>query len=440
MDKGERQTSYDAILMILQRRGLCLNPNLQDAQGRTILHLLYGGVTNDTGYGSVALSVAQMLLESHGIDINLPDLAGMTALHTTYQTAGLLTACSPGSIYKFKEMVQLLLENPHVQINHQDGNGMTALHHVCKCDVAGLGKDVVKMLMGRFSLNPNLREFPGSTATHGGTALHHAVKANNADLVEMIISLPTFDREYHNGPRHYSVFHIAVDGAAEPRRWRSMLKFLFSQDFLDADIRDQSALGLTPLMKAAEKQDIAWVKLLLKSGKVKADQWNCHALAQLLTKYRLWVSKWAFRDFDCLLRFGGKSVVKEEMISLLYEKDLRGRTLIWPAAIEGCFVFLEQLLDICPMELDLSADSHGITPLRCLQEHLFTHRFSTSGDGDGFRVVLQMLATGMQSPSGKERMGRVLGASSTLILAAACSLEQISINRLRRHTITPGVR
>jgi len=93
-------------------------------------------------------------------------------------------------------------------------------------------------------------------------------------------------------------------------------------------------------------------------------------------------------------------------------------------------VFLERLLDICPMDLDVSADSHGITSLRCLQEHLFTHRFSTSGDGDGFRVVLQMLATGDAGPfrkgeDGKSAWDVINSDTSRSLLARADFYKQV---------------
>ncbi|KAH6903960.1 ankyrin repeat-containing domain protein [Coprinopsis sp. MPI-PUGE-AT-0042] len=116
------------------------------------------------------LVCAKALLSLSGIDTNLRDVSGETAL-------------IHAAIYGHIECVQLLVEAPSIDINARDNAGEATLIHAA----AGAHTPVLKLLC----------EVPGidvNTADNGGrTALVHAVRWGHTEAAKLLIGLPSID-------------------------------------------------------------------------------------------------------------------------------------------------------------------------------------------------------------------------------------------------------
>ncbi|KAK1749326.1 hypothetical protein QBC47DRAFT_153287 [Echria macrotheca] len=158
------------------------NPNVQDLGGRTGLQIICkqfpGGDPDDLAIsmtralnrkpGDLAISMTRALLKTPGIDVNIQDSQGKSALHSALDSTITNPSWDVG-----EELVRLLLSDPNVDVNLQDNMGRTALHLVC----AGAtnegyyggtdgrpNEEIVRLLLSDPNIDINLQDNTGRTA------------------------------------------------------------------------------------------------------------------------------------------------------------------------------------------------------------------------------------------------------------------------------------
>ncbi|XP_046581218.1 serine/threonine-protein phosphatase 6 regulatory ankyrin repeat subunit C-like [Haliotis rubra] len=133
-----------------------VDPNIPDKLGRTALHYASDHSEN---------SSVKVLLD-HGADPDVQDLWGMTSLHCA--------SSKKGSV--FKDTLPLLLEKS-LKLNVQDSRGKTTLHYASEIRCSGL-----KLLLDH-GADPCLRDQQGMTALHCASPKHRC----NMEAFQMLL-------------------------------------------------------------------------------------------------------------------------------------------------------------------------------------------------------------------------------------------------------------
>ncbi|XP_046581231.1 serine/threonine-protein phosphatase 6 regulatory ankyrin repeat subunit B-like [Haliotis rubra] len=317
-----------------------VDPNIPDKLGRTALHYASDHSENSS----------VMLLLDHGADPDVQDLWGMTSLHCA--------STKKGSV--FKDTLPLLLEKS-LKLNVQDRRGKTALHYASEYPK----KESVKLLLDR-GADPSVQDLQGMTYLHcaaansygalqtliergvdpnildkkGRTALHY-VSGDSEDSVKFLL-----DRCADPGVQDLqgmSALHCAV----HLRPYRSDILPILLERGIYPNLLDKH--GRTALHYASEHSNKESVMLLLDH---EADP--CLQDLQGMT----------------CLHCAAKNRYSYHILEILLEKsvdpnvlDKKGRTALHYASEHSNKESVKLLLD---HEADPGVhDLQGMTPLHC---------------------------------------------------------------------------
>lgn len=234
----------DVVGVLLDCDGL--DVNMQNRYGCTALHLA-------VRYGQN--SAAQTLLgfsSREKCDINIRDECGRTALHLVADAD------------KIEIMEQLLLRD-EVAINARNKFGSTALHLAVR---SGLQSNV-KALLNQRGILANIRD------ERGRTALHFAARMGRAESVELLLGKNS-DVNIQN--EHGSTaLHLAVCGG-----YGGIIEMLLGSKNVVASLQDEC--GKTPLHHAADLGLFDVVKMLVAKTSLDTKDESGHTALDLAEK------------------------------------------------------------------------------------------------------------------------------------------------------------
>ena len=257
----ERQ---DVVRLLLQQS--TVNPSLEDRCG-----------PRSEGLVSLAARTLQpamldALIESLPININSKDIYGMTALVATN------SSCFRAHLNRGEERaatVERILKVEGIQVNIEDNKGNTALHEAAVTDN-------VKTLVRRLDIDKNIRGHEGRTPLHyaamcpdtkstelllhavdieadvkddtGMTPLAHASRQGNYDAVLLLASRTDVNVQSIDNHGRTPLHHAVMENHL------NVVKLLLSYKSIRADVKDDK--GWTPLVWAANKANKEAVELL----------------------------------------------------------------------------------------------------------------------------------------------------------------------------------
>lgn len=215
--------------MLLARDGVDLN--LKDGLGQTALAL---AVAENQEV------VVKILLANDKVDPNIADIYGRTPLHMAAKKGHETT-------------IKLLLANSKVDPNTKDKDGRTLLRRA----VERGHEATIKLLLANGKVDPN------TTDESGGTPLHWAAESVHEAAIKLLLATDKADP------------NIPDWGGRTPLSWaaergdETIVKLLLATDNIDPEIPDK--MGCTPLTWAAQCGHEMIVKLLLATEKVNPD-------------------------------------------------------------------------------------------------------------------------------------------------------------------------
>lgn len=179
-----------------------VNPNIQDSDGYSILHLSV--IRNDKKY-------VKLLSNDKRIDCNLEDYSGQTPLVRAVKEKNI-------------EITKILLNSKYVNCNYADDEcGYTALHTA----VIENNLEIVKVLIASERVDCNLED------EDGYTPIHLAVIENNLEIVEALINS---DRVNVDAKDSYG--STALDIAISDDKDTDIIRILTSKSKLDHKVED----------------------------------------------------------------------------------------------------------------------------------------------------------------------------------------------------------
>ena len=248
LHQAVRKSNSDEVRNLLQTEGTAVNS--RDSYGNTPLHF----VSDKT--------IASLLIES-GVDLNLQNQDGDTALHTwhrpNFEQNDLDDLLNTAPERKL-ELISLLLESgasPNIQNNF----GYNALHSsLVHGGIAGIPYDghfmnkVISLLI-RFNVDVNMGDFEGCTP------LHHAVKEPHVFNAETLLAAGALvnTRDYRGLTPLQHIFHSDNTDMAQV-----LLKY-------KADINAQDMDGRSMLSTAVEVGNEEMVQFLLTDPQVRVN-------------------------------------------------------------------------------------------------------------------------------------------------------------------------
>jgi len=157
-----------------------MNPNLKDTSGQTASHIIAS--TPDLAHALRPLIRA--LLDRKMLDPNITNADNRTLLHSLSgrKSYGQTEAHVCGAI-------TILLQDPRVDVMALDSKKQTALH----CAVGVNFQGAVKVLLSDGRVDPNAQDEMGNTATHRAVALRRK------DILEMLLADNRVNRRVVNG-------------------------------------------------------------------------------------------------------------------------------------------------------------------------------------------------------------------------------------------------
>jgi ankyrin repeat protein len=217
-----------------------VDPNLQDNQGRSLLH-------EAVRYRAEA--IVRMLVENDEVDVNIRDRWGRTPLWQVVSLA-------------HKAVFELLLDSDRVDPEAKDENGRTLLWKAASQGHAA----VVELLLNNTWVDLEARD------ENGRTLLWEAASRGHKDVVEFLLDNDRADPEAKDKNGRTPLWEAASRGH------KAVVEFLLGNDRVDPEIRDEN--GQTPLSAAALGQESV-VELLLASGRVDPDTKDARGLTPL---------------------------------------------------------------------------------------------------------------------------------------------------------------
>jgi ankyrin repeat protein len=179
--------------------------------------------------------LAKKILQKKGIDVNIQDKFGQTALHWAI-------------IRNNKEIVKLLLGKENIDVNIQNKNGKTALYWAIKNN----NTEIVKLLLEKEDIDVNIQY------ENGKTALYWAIYNKNTEIVKLLLEKEDIDVNIQNKNGESALLWAIYNENTE------IVKLLLEKEDIDVNIQYEN--GDTPIHLAISKKRLDIIKLLLKKA------------------------------------------------------------------------------------------------------------------------------------------------------------------------------
>ncbi|KAF0720107.1 hypothetical protein As57867_000548, partial [Aphanomyces stellatus] len=258
----------DVVVELLTRPEITRNINLQNSDGQSALHYASQRTCSQTH------EIIDALVACIGIDVNLRDKSGNTALIETCRVGNLAsvlylvgrsdvdlmaqtryfgwTAFHIASEYGHHDVVRTLVD--YFDVNHLTLIGETAMHRAC---IQG-HLDTVHTLLQCKSLDLTIR------SEDGDTVFHRACESGSVEVVRMLMDCPSVALNAHNYSEGKTAFHLAC-------QYGYIDVVQIHLDCIDIDIGIADKNGITGCMMALcnKKYDVACA--CYSSGRVEVD-------------------------------------------------------------------------------------------------------------------------------------------------------------------------
>ncbi len=182
-----------------------------------------------TPHQKSSLEKCREFLQIPGIDINLPDARGNTAL---------LSAVHQGN----REIVKLLLEQPNINVNIQNQTNWTPLMMAVWLN----NTEIVRMFCARSDVDVNK-----------GNLLISAADSGSREIVQLLCNNPTLNVNAYESGRTALI-------CAVRHGFEDIVKILLTKPGIEVDAKDEH--GETALTLAAEKGFVTLAQLLMQAG------------------------------------------------------------------------------------------------------------------------------------------------------------------------------
>ena len=195
--------------------------------------------------------ILKLLLEQPGIQVNLADMEGCTALHY---------AASEGS----RNAVALLIADKRVDVNCKDSSQMSPLMMAADSNFIG----IVKLLLTDQRVEVN------AATKDGETALHLAAKSENTGIVKLLLANPRVDV---NCKDSYQMTPLAQLAICNDPGYVDMLKLFLAEERVDVNLpswAEETKAELTALMWSVSASNFEATKLLLDNPRVEVSWKN----------------------------------------------------------------------------------------------------------------------------------------------------------------------
>ena len=202
--------------------------------------------------------ILKLLLEQPGIQVNLADMEGCTALHY---------AASEGS----RNAVALLIADKRVDVNCKDSSQMSPLMMAADSNFIG----IVKLLLADQRVEVN------AATKDGETALHLAAKSENTGIVKLLLADPRVDVNCKDSQQMTPLVRLAV---SHGRGYIDVLKLFLAEERVDVNLptwaKEENG-ELTALMWSVKNSNFDAAKLLLDNPRVDVSWKNSLGLTAL---------------------------------------------------------------------------------------------------------------------------------------------------------------
>ena len=230
-----RNGHLERVKLIVETSTVRVDPNLTNRNKQTALYLA-------CEYGH--RNIAEYLLTKAECNPNVQDIHGNTPLHINIGKGKL-------------EWVKSIFETSTVSIDPDVSNNhnQTALHIACEYG----HRDIAEYLLTHTTCNPNVQNI------HGNTPLHFASRKGHLECVKLIVETNTISIDPNlTNKKNQTALHLAsINGH------KNVLKYLLICAQCNPNLRDIN--GNTPLYFASQNGHLECVILIIETSTVSVD-------------------------------------------------------------------------------------------------------------------------------------------------------------------------